>query len=94
MSILCACYLAGKSVNSALVGGIFCAGGDSKFGLICDSITMWLVTVPLGCITAFIFHWPVTAVFAVVNMDKVIKLPAVLIHYKKYSWVRNLTQSV
>ncbi len=92
MSILCACYLVGKSVNSALVGGIFCAGGDSKFGFICDSITMWLVTVPLGCVTAFILHWPVVAVFAVINMDEVIKLPAVLIHYKKYNWVRNLTR--
>jgi putative MATE family efflux protein len=92
MSVLCACYLVGKSVNSALVGGIFCAGGDSKFGLVCDSITMWLVTVPLGCITAFVLHWPVVAVFAVINMDEVIKLPAVLVHYKKYNWVRNLTQ--
>ncbi|MCK9169486.1 MAG: MATE family efflux transporter [Treponema sp.] len=92
MCILCACYLVGKSVNSTLVGGIFCAGGDSKFGLICDSITMWLVTVPLGCITAFILHWSVVAVFAVINMDEVIKLPAVLIHYKKYNWIRNLIQ--
>jgi putative MATE family efflux protein len=94
MSISCACYMAGKAVNTSLVAGIFCAGGDSKFGLICDSITMWLVTVPLGYITAFILHWPVIAVFAVVNMDELIKLPAVLIHYKKYKWVQNLTNTV
>jgi putative MATE family efflux protein len=91
MSILCACYMVGKSVNSALVAGIFCAGGDSKFGLICDSITMWLVTVPLGFTAAFILHWPIVAVFAIINMDEIIKLPAVLIHYKKYKWVQNLT---
>jgi putative MATE family efflux protein len=94
MSISCACYMVGKSVNTALVAGIFCAGGDSKFGLICDSITMWLVTVPLGYATAFMLHWPVIAVFAVVNMDELIKLPAVLIHYKKYKWVQNLTNTV
>jgi len=30
------------------ISGIFCAGGDTKFGFICDTITMWLIVVPLG----------------------------------------------
>ena len=32
MIVMCACYMVGKSVNSTTIGGIFCAGGDSKFG--------------------------------------------------------------
>ena len=40
MLLICSCYLVGKSVNSMTIGGIFLAGGDSKFGLICDIVTL------------------------------------------------------
>lgn len=53
MLLICSYYIAGKSVNCMTIGGIFAAGGDSKFGMLCDSITLWCITVPLGCICAF-----------------------------------------
>lgn len=31
------------------------------------------------------------AVYLIVNLDEMIKLPAVYRHYKKYKWVKNLT---
>lgn len=91
MIILCAIYMVAKSVNTTLIAGIFCAGGDSKFGFICDTITMWAFSVPLGFLAAFVFNLPVLAVFAIINLDEVVKLPAVYKHYKKYNWVRDLT---
>ena len=91
MLLMCSYYVAGKSVNMTTIGGIFCAGGDSRFGLICDTVTLWCVTVPLGFFTAFVLKWPVLAVYFVICLDEVIKLPAVYHHYKKYKWVRNLT---
>ncbi len=93
MLLMCSYYVAGKSVNMTTIGGIFCAGGDSRFGLICDTVTLWCVTVPLGFFTAFVLKWPVLAVYFVICLDEVIKLPAVYHHYKKYKWVRNLTVS-
>ena len=92
MLVMCSYYLVGKSVNSTTIAGIFCAGGDSKFGFFCDAVTMWCITVPLGLLTAFVFRFPVLAVYFVVNLDEIIKLPAVYRHYKKYQWVKNLTE--
>ena len=46
MLVLCACYMIAKSINMTTIAGIFPAGGDSKFGLICDTITMWAFAVP------------------------------------------------
>lgn len=91
MLIMCSYYMIGKSVNSTTIGGIFCAGGDSKFGFICDAVTLWCITVPLGLIAAFIFDLPVLVVYFIVNMDEIIKLPAVYKNYKKYKWVKDLT---
>lgn len=85
-------YIAGKSVNMTTIGGIFTAGGDTRFGLVCDTVTLWCVTVPLGAVAAFALRWPVPAVYFVLNLDEIVKLPVVYLHYKSLKWVRNLTK--
>ena len=42
MLVICSYYIIGKSVNSTTIAGIFCAGGDSKFGFFCDTIAMFV----------------------------------------------------
>lgn len=91
MLIICSYYMIGKSVNSTTIAGIFTAGGDSKFGLVCDTVVMWCITVPLGFIAAFVLRLPVIAVYFIVSLDELLKLPAVYINYKKYKWVKDLT---
>ena len=91
MLLISSYYIAGKSVNCMTIGGIFAAGGDSKFGMLCDSVTLWCIIVPLGCICAFILKLPVMVVYFVLNLDEIIKPPVVYKHYKKYKWIKNLT---
>lgn len=93
MMYICTYYMVGKSVNATVIAGIFCAGGDTKFGLKCDAVTMWVVLIPAGMLAAFVFKLPVMAVYFIISMDEVIKVPAVYAHYKKYRWVRNLTEN-
>lgn len=91
MLIICSFYMVGKSVNMMTIAGIFCAGGDSKFGFICDTVVMWGITVPLGLIAAFILKLPILIVYLIINADEIFKLPAVYRHYKKYIWLKDLT---
>ena len=93
MIIVCAVNMIGMSHNSATISGIFCAGGDTRFGFFCDVITLWVVVVPLGLLAAFVFELPIPLVYIIINMDEIVKLPAVWMHYKKYKWVRDLTHS-
>jgi len=92
MLAICSYYCIGKSVNSTVIGGIFCAGGDSRFGFLCDAVTLWAITIPLGLLAGFVWKLPVIAVYFILNLDEIIKLPAVYLHFKKYKWVRDLTQ--
>ncbi len=92
MLIVSSYYVVGKAMNMTVIGGIFPSGGDSRFGFKCDAITMWCVTVPLGLICAFLLKLPVTAVYIAINIDEIVKLPAVYKHYKKYLWLNNLTK--
>ena len=79
MLVTCSCYMFGKSVNGTTIGGIFYAGGDSRFSILCDTVTMWCITVPLGFLAAFVLQFPVVAVYFIVNLDEIVKLPAVYI---------------
>lgn len=85
-------YVVGGSINSMTIGGIFPAGGDSRFGFICDTVTLWCITIPIGALAAFVFKCPVLVVYFLLNQDEIVKLPVVYRHYEKYECVRNLTQ--
>ena len=91
MIVVCGINLIGMSNNTAVISGIFTAGGDTRFGLVCDCITLWLIVVPLGMLAAFVWKLPLQIVYIIICMDEIVKLPAVFHHYKKYKWVRNLT---
>ena len=91
MLLICAYYMIGRSVTGVTINGIFCAGGDSKFGLYCDCISMWCIIVPVGLIAAFVLKLPVLAVYFIISLDEFVKIPAVYLNYKKYRWVKDLT---
>ncbi len=90
MLLMCSYYILGRSINAVLIGGVFPAGGDTKFGFICDSVTMWAFIVPVGALAAFVFNLPVMAVYFILNLDEIVKLPVVFIHYRKYGWAQNI----
>lgn len=92
MLIICGCNIMAQSVNTTVLDGIFCAGGDSKFDMKGNLWAMWCFSVPFGFLAAFALKLPVMAVVCIVNLDEIVKLPAVYLHYKKYIWVRNITR--
>ena len=85
-------YIIGQSVNTMLICGIFRAGGDVKFGLICDMIAMWVYAVPIGLLCAFVFKLPEMWVYFVLCLDEFVKMPVVIRHYLKRGWIRNITR--
>ena len=92
MLCMAAYYIIGNSLNSTIISGIFPAGGDTKFGMICDVVTLWCFVVPLGMLAAFVWHAPVLLVAFILTLDEFVKIPAVYIHYVKYKWVKNITR--
>lgn len=91
MLLISSCYAIVCSVNSMVIGGIFCAGGKSKFGCICDGIVLWLIIIPTASVMAFYFKLPVLTVYFVLCLDECIKVPVVFWYYRKYTWAQNLT---
>lgn len=82
----------GATINTVLICGVFRAGGDSKFGFICDTIAMWAVSVPLGLISAFVLKLPPLWVYFILFLDEFEKMPIVIIHYLRGKWLKNITR--
>ena len=85
-------YVMGQAVNTTLVCGIFRAGGDSRFGLVCDAIDMWCYGVPLGFIAAFLLKLPPMWVYFLLCTDEFVKWPWVFKRYRSKKWLRNITR--
>lgn len=87
-------YVVGQAMNTLLIAGIFRAGGDSRFGMICDIIVMWFVSVPLGFLSAFVWKLPPMAVYFILCLDEFWKIPVVYVHYKKFGWLKDITREL
>ncbi len=94
MMIITAVYIIGRCVNTITINGVIDGGGDTLFDMYSLFVSMWLVALPLAFLGAIIFDWPVLAVFACTCLDEVGKIPWVMVRFRKYRWVRNLTRQV
>ena len=82
----------GEGINTCLICGCFRGGGDAKFGMITDTLCMWLIAVPLMAIAAYVFKLPPLGVYFVMTLDEFEKMPFVFWHYKKGNWTKNITR--
>lgn len=92
MLIVMSVYIIGRAVNTIVINGIFAAGGDTTFDLYSLVVCMWCLAVPLAALGTFAFHWPVWIVYSCTCLDEVGKIPWVMVHYRKYKWVKDLTR--
>ena len=85
-------YVMGQAVNTTLIAGVFRAGGDSRFGFVCDTIDMWAYAVPLGFLAAGVLKLPPMWVYFLLCTDEFVKWPWVIGHYRSKKWLRNITR--
>ena len=92
MMIVMSVYTIGRVVNTITINGVFSAGGDTMFDMYSLAVTMWGIALPLALLGTFVFHWPVWLVYACTCLDEVGKIPWVMLHFRKYRWVKDLTR--
>ena len=81
-----------SGVLGGLIAGVFRAGGDSRFGFVCDTIDMWCYAVPLGFLAAAALRLPPLWVYFLLCTDEFVKWPWVIGHYRSRKWLRNITR--
>ena len=92
MLVITGFYMIGRCVNTVIINGIFDGGGDTKFDVYSLAVMMWGIAIPTALLGAFVFRWPILAVYACTCLDEVGKIPWVMVHFRKYRWLKNLTR--
>ncbi len=93
MMMIMSVYMIGRCVNTVTINGVLDGGGDTVFDMYSLAVCMWGIAVPLAMLGAFVFHWPVLAVYACTCLDEVGKIPWVMHRFRKYKWVKDLTRN-
>lgn len=92
MLIFTGIYVFAYSINTVVVCGIFPAGGDARYDAISVFIATWCIALPLALLGTFVLDFPVMVVYIVMCSDEIIKVPFVYPRYRKYLWLKNLTE--
>lgn len=82
-----------KVANMILGGGVVRSGGKTTYIMVIDIVGTWLVGVPLGLITAFLFHLPVEWVYFILSQEELVRLGMTLIVFRRKGWMNRLSAS-
>ena len=80
------------SITAVGVVGILRGGGDTHFALCTDLFTLWLVAVPAGLLSAFVFRLPVLLVYAAIKLDEPVKVFLIFWRLRNRNWIKNVTR--
>lgn len=81
----------GMSYQMPTIIGIVQGGGDGKFVIKNDFISIWCIVLPLSFLAAFVFKWSPVAVVFCLNLDQLFKCIPGFIKVNRYTWVKKLT---
>ena len=72
--------------------GIIQAGGSTRYVMILDLISMWVIVIPLSCLLAFKLRASTPAVVWCPNSDQVFKCLPSFIKCNFGQWAKKLTE--
>ncbi|HSG44062.1 MAG TPA: MATE family efflux transporter [Anaerolineales bacterium] len=79
-----------RAFNYILFIGVLRAGGDTKFAMFMEVLSIWLIGVPVALITGFVLHWPVYFVYASVLLEEAIKAIVMSRRFISRKWIHDL----
>lgn len=81
----------GTAYQMPTAAGIIRGGGDTKFTLIMDTISIWCMVIPISFLAAYYWHLSPVIVVAILNSDQIFKCIPVAIRANRYKWITHLT---
>jgi Na+-driven multidrug efflux pump len=80
------------SNSGVSIVGILRGGGDTKFSMMLEIVSLWLVAVPLGFIAGIVLKLPVLVVYFLFKSDEIVKTFVCWKRIAGDKWLRNVTR--
>ena len=75
-------------VNTGIIRG----GGDTRFAMVLDLISIWGIVIPVSLLAAFVWNLSPIVVIICLNADQCFKCIPAFIRVNSYRWIRHLTR--
>lgn len=72
--------------------GILRGGGDTRFPVIVDLISIWVIVLPVSYLAAFVWKAPAIVVAICLNADQFFKCIPNALRVNRYHWIHKLTR--
>jgi len=82
--------MAAKIFNTINIVGILRSGGDTRYGLMLDTVGVWFIAVPLAFIGGLVLKYPVHTVYALVSVEELFKFVLGVKRMVSKKWINNL----
>lgn len=90
LMLVMACALWIRVFNFITFIGAFRAGGDTRFALFMELLSIWTIGVPAAYIGAFVLHLPVYYVYLMVLLEEVVKALVSAWRFRSRRWINDL----
>ncbi|MBQ7486198.1 MAG: MATE family efflux transporter, partial [Clostridia bacterium] len=77
-----------QTMQSMLTKGVLRGGGDTRFLMIADIAFMWICSIPLGYLTAFVWQMNPFWIYVLMKIDYIIKTIWCLIRLFQKKWIK------
>lgn len=81
-----------RASNMLIVIGILRSGGDTRYALVIDIGSVWLVGIPMALLGAFVLNLPVFGVTAMIMADELAKFIGGVYRFLSRKWINNLAR--
>jgi len=77
-----------QSIGSVMTKGVLRGGGDTKFLMVADVLFLWVASVSLGMLAAFVFHWSPFVIYTFLKIDHILKSIWCFFRMKSRKWIK------
>ena len=79
-----------RTLTFNLMIGVLRAGGDTTFCFITETCTVWLIAVPICCLTGLLFQWRVEIIYSLIYVEEALKSLILYLRQRSGKWIRVL----
>jgi putative MATE family efflux protein len=90
MIIVYGVVLTADVLNGVIVTGVLRSGGDTRFAMLMDIGTIWLIGVPLAFFSTMVMHWPIYTAVLLTCSEHIVKLIIGLCRVRSKKWMNNV----
>jgi Na+-driven multidrug efflux pump len=79
-----------QSANSILTKGVLRGGGDTKFLMLADILSLWAASIPLGALAGIVWRLSPFWIYTLLKIDQIIKAVWCVSRLRSGKWIKKI----